>query len=96
MASAPTLSALEQSFRRNMNQRTLEFGGISVLLIGDPAQLPPIMNKVIYMQNQTSITGLRGFRLYCNMARFNTVILKVIKRSQDCEYTFYGRYDKSY
>ena len=87
MASAPTLSALEESFRRNMNQRTLEFGGISVLLIGDPAQLPPIMSKVIYIQNQTSLTGLRGFRLYCNMARFNTVILKVIKRSQDCEYT---------
>ena len=87
MASAPTLSALEESFRRNMNQRTLEFGGVSVLLIGDPAQLPPIMSKVIYIQNQTSITGLRGFRLYCNMARFNTVILKVIKRSQDCEYT---------
>ena len=87
MASGPVLSALEDIFRRNLNQRTLEFGGISVLLIGDPAQLPPIMAKVIYMQNQTSISGLRGLRLYCNMARFNTVILSVIKRSQDCEYT---------
>ena len=86
MASAPTLSALELAFRRNMNQRTLEFGGISVFLIGDPAQLPPIMNKVLYMPNQTSISGLRGYRLYCNMARFNTVILKVIKRSQDSQY----------
>ena len=62
MASGPVLSALEDIFRRNLNQRTLEFGGISVLLIGDPAQLPPIMAKVIYMQNQTSISGLRGFR----------------------------------
>ena len=49
MASAPTLSALEEIFRKNMNQRSLEFGGISVALCGDPAQLPPIMNKVIYI-----------------------------------------------
>ena len=81
MASAPTLSALEEIFRKNMNQRSLEFGGISVALCGDPAQLPPIMNKVIYMPDQRSISGLRGFKLYCNMARFNTVILNVIKRS---------------
>ena len=87
MASAPTLSALEEIFRKNMNQRSLEFGGISVALCGDPAQLPPIMNKVIYMPDQRSISGLRGFKLYCNMARFNTVILNVIKRSQDSEYT---------
>ena len=69
MASAPTLSALEEIFRKNMNQRSLEFGGISVALCGDPAQLPPIMNKVIYMPDQRSISGLRGFKLYCNMAR---------------------------
>ena len=87
MASAPTLSALEEIFRKNMNQRSLEFGGISVALCGDPAQLPPIMNKVIYTPDQRSISGLRGFKLYCNMARFNTVILNVIKRSQDSEYT---------
>ena len=87
MAPGPTLSALEEIFRRNMNQRTLEFGGISVMLCGDPAQLPPIMNKVIYNPNQRSISGIRGFKLYCNMARFNTVILNVIKRSQNSEYT---------
>ena len=79
MASASTLSALEEVFRRNLNQRTLEFGGISVVLCGDLTRLPPIMNKVIYRQNQRSISGLRSFEMYCNMARFNAVILNFIK-----------------
>ena len=83
MVPGPILHLLERIFKRNFNHRSLSFGGISVILSGDPAQLPPIMSQPIYIKKQKTVNGMRGYNLYVNKAKFNTVVLTVIKRSKN-------------
>ena len=86
MVPGSILHRLERHFKRNLNQRSLSFGGISVILSGDPAQLPPIMSQPIFTKKQKTVSGMRGYNLYNNIAKFNTVILTVIKRSKNKQY----------
>ena len=39
---------------------TLTFGGISMILVGDVGQLPPVSDKVIYHNNPTGELGTEG------------------------------------
>lgn len=87
MVPGSILHLLERIFKRNLNHKSLSFGGISVILSGDPAQLPPIMSQPIFIKKQKTVSGMRGYNLYVNIARFNTVILTAIKRSKNKQYT---------
>ena len=53
------------------------------MLVGDPAQLPPIGQKFIYDIHQKTDDGKRGHDLYNLVADANTVILNTNKRSAD-------------
>ena len=56
------------------------FGGISIILIGDPAQLPPVGDKPLYHSVPSSAVGEQG---YCAYYMFNkAVILTENKRER--------------
>jgi len=50
---------------------TVPFGGISVILVGDIAQLPSISDKVIYHTKPANEIALEG---YCMYQKFQTVV----------------------
>ena len=57
------------------------FGNLSVILVGDSAQSPPIANKPLYYPKPTGDVALQGFHAY---QVFRTVIThKVNKRAND-------------
>ena len=86
MLGGRDLSNLEILFKRNCPHHNLLFGGVSVVLIGDPAQLPPIGQKCLYDSHQRTDDGKRGHDLYNLVADANTVILNINKRSADGAY----------
>ena len=50
---------------------TVAFGGISVILVGDIAQLPSTSDKVIYHTKPANKIALEG---YCTYQKFQTVV----------------------
>ena len=53
------------------------FGGNSVIVIGDPAQLPPVGNKTLYHSKLSTATGEQG---YNDHKMFVRIVLSVIQR----------------
>ena len=43
---------------------SLPFGGISVIVVGDIAQLPPISDKVLYHNKPSGELAAEGFCIY--------------------------------
>ena len=79
MAGGKLLAEFELLFRKNCSHPGLIFGGINIVLIGDPAQLPPIGDQALYDVAQRNLLGEEGYKLYNSIADANTVILDKIK-----------------
>ena len=59
---------------------TLPFGGISIIIVGDIAQLPPITDQVLYHNKPKSDVAVEG---YCMYRKFDTVVkLQVNERAR--------------
>ena len=56
------------------------FGGISIILVGDPGQLPPVADKPLYHSKPSSAIGQQGHLAYCMFT--NVVKLSVNQRVQ--------------
>ena len=56
------------------------FGGISIILVGDIAQLPPVGDKVLYHKKPSGSIGTMGFCMYRHF--YNVVKLTVNERSR--------------
>eukprot|EP00957_Ditylum_brightwellii_P059056 4479284-Ditylum_brightwellii.AAC.1 len=40
------------------------FGGVTVLLVGDPAKLPPDQGQTLWNQNSSNVDNSRSFNVY--------------------------------
>ena len=87
MAGGKQLAEFELLFRKNCSHPSLIFGGINIVLIGDPAQLPPIGDQALYDVAQRTLLGEEGYKLYNSIADANTVILDKNKRTPDDKYS---------
>lgn len=59
---------------------TIPFGGISIILVGDVAQLPPITDQVLYHNKPRSDLAVEG---YCMYRKFDTVVkLEINERAK--------------
>ena len=86
MVAGNYLERLNERFRKGSPScRNKLFGGISVIVCGDPAQLPPIQRKFVFKEGQRGLDEV-GHKLYKMFSECNTVILEDIKRSNDLEY----------
>lgn len=80
MLGQTTMGWIDRRCRQATGLQEILFGGMSVILIGDPAQLPPVGDKPLYHSKPSAIicTGEQG---YCAYQMFvHNVILSVNQR----------------
>lgn len=59
---------------------TIPFGGLSIILVGDIAQLPPIIDQVLYHNKPRSDLAVESYCMYC---KFDTVVkLEINERAK--------------
>ena len=63
---------IDRRCRQATGSQQLLFGGISIILIGDPAQLPPVGDKPLYHSKPSSAIGEQGYVAY---QMFDQVVL---------------------
>ena len=61
------LGWIDRRCRQGTGRFDLPFGGISVILVGDIAQLPPVLEKVLYHKKPNETTGFFIYRLFDNV-----------------------------
>eukprot|EP00957_Ditylum_brightwellii_P002662 204833-Ditylum_brightwellii.AAC.1 len=54
---------LDERLKQTMCSST-PFGGVTVLLIGDPAQLPPVKGQTLWNQKFSDADDSRSFNVY--------------------------------
>ena len=71
------LTTVEYIFRQATGQNKQLFGGKSIILIGDPAQLPPVGDKPLCHPHPSNSVGEQGYFAY-NM--FNKVVVLTVNQ----------------
>ena len=73
------LGWIDSRCRQATGKKELLFGGISIILVGDIAQLPPVMDNVLYHSYPKNEMAIAGYVAYCC---FRTIVrLKTNMRS---------------
>ena len=75
MLGQTTMGWIDRRCRQATGLQEVLFGGKSVILIGDPAQLPPVGDKPLYHSKPSSTIGEQGYCAYRMFVQF--VILSV-------------------
>ena len=57
---------------------SIPFGGVTVLLVGDPAQLPPVKGQTLWNQNSSNADDSRGFNVY----RMFTSVVELVENNR--------------
>ena len=65
------LGWIDKRCRQGTGEVDKPFGGISIILVGDIAQLPPNGDKVLYHKKPNGEVGTMGFCMY---KKFTTII----------------------
>lgn len=74
------LGWIDKRCRQGTGDSDKPFGGISIILVGDIAQLPPVGDKVLYHKKPSGEIGTMGFCMY---RKFTTIVkLTVNERSK--------------
>eukprot|EP00957_Ditylum_brightwellii_P063297 4803932-Ditylum_brightwellii.AAC.1 len=50
---------------------SIPFGGVTSLLVGNPAQLPLVQDQILWSHNSSNVDDSRGFNVY---RLFNSVV----------------------
>ena len=66
------LGWIDSRCRQATGKKDILFGGISVILVGDIAQLPTVMDKVLYHPYPNNEVAIAGYVAYCS---FRTVVM---------------------
>ena len=64
MLGQTTMGWIDRRCRQATGLKDKLFGGKSVILIGDPAQLPPVADKPLYHSNPSNAIAEQGFLAY--------------------------------
>ena len=73
MLGQRTLAWVDKRLRQATGKVSEPLGGISIILLGDFAQLPPVGDKPIYATSPSSILGHHFYSLY---TLFETVVMQ--------------------
>lgn len=64
MLGQTLLGWIDKRCRQATGQQDEVFGNVSIILIGDPAQLPPVTDKPLYHSNPSGVIGEQGHLAY--------------------------------
>lgn len=64
MLGQQTFGWIECRFRQSSGTKEKLFGGKSIILFGDPAQLPPVCDQPLYHAKPSNVVGEQGFYAY--------------------------------
>ena len=60
-----TFGWVDKRCKQSTGNNDKVFGGKSLILTGDPGQLPPVADKPLYHSKPSSAIGKQGFQAYC-------------------------------
>ena len=85
-----TLYMIDQRLKQITGQNTKEFGGLSVFLIGDFAQLPPMHDKALYIRKSNKLTTYQmlGKLLFKSCFEISIVFTQVMRQKGDDQKVF--------
>jgi hypothetical protein len=64
MIGEATLGWIDRCCRQSTGRKSPVFGGKSIILTGDPGQLPPVCDKQLYHSKPFSAVGEQGYYAY--------------------------------
>jgi len=64
MLGQRTLGWIDKRCRQSSGAKENLFGGKSIILIGDPAQLPPVSDKPLFHAKPSNQIGQQGYYAY--------------------------------
>ena len=81
MLGLPQLSWIDDRLREAFPNRNEEFfGGLSILLVSDFLQLPPVLQKPLYYDKEVQGVEIRGRNAYRHFDK--SVLLKAAQRQR--------------
>lgn len=80
MISPLRLFQIDQRLRQATGQKDQLFGGISLIMMGDYAQLPPVCDKALYEEIEPNSFGAKGKIAYSFFR--DVIMLDTIMRQQ--------------
>ena len=88
MVSPLRLYQLDQRLRVAIPEKAnVPFGGLSLVLMGDNAQLPPVCDKALYEEVEPNSFGAQGKMAYSLFK--DAIVLDTIMRQRGLYFTFF-------
>ena len=76
------LSVIDKRLRQATGKKDLYFGGISIILVSDPGQLPPIGGSALYLTSRKVNKDLETYGYNCYLQFKTVVVLEVSERQK--------------
>ena len=89
MLGQKTFGWIDRRCRQATGEKSLLFGGKSIILIGDPAQLPPVGDKPLYHAKPSNAIGEQGYYAYQMFERVVTLSVNQRVKGSDQEQTVF-------
>jgi hypothetical protein len=77
------LAVIDKRLRQATGKYDLYFGGISVILVGDPGQLPPVGGSPLYQTNRKVQKDLETHGYNCYLQFKTVIVLEVSEKNPD-------------